>query len=78
MTKKGRLRARLHYREGKRHGTDQMYWKNGQLGYEDTFQDGELHGPSLRYWKDGKLDQRVVYKKGKNTDLWSNFITTAI
>ena len=53
------------YKDGKRHGPFEWYYKNGQLRGEETYKDGKLSGPSESYHKNGQLLGKSTYKDGK-------------
>ena len=63
----GRTSGRLqtNYKDGKRHGPFEWYYKNGQLRGEETYKDGKLSGPSESYHKNGQLLGKSTYKDGK-------------
>lgn len=58
---------------GKRHGTWESFFYNGQPWTINNFQHGELHGEYIMYNKDGSLKLQGHYTNGKESGHWKYF-----
>ena len=61
----GRLRAKLNYKNGKRHGLCEEWDKNGQIFYRANYENGEFHGLYEEWDENSQLCSRVNYKNGE-------------
>lgn len=64
MTHGGRLLARGFYREGKKEGRWQRYFRNGKLAEQISYRADKQHGPLRRYLPDGRLLGRAEMTEG--------------
>ena len=60
------------YEDGKKNGTDENYYSNGQLMNKETWKDGKMNGPSESYYENGQLRFKVTYKDGKDGQ-WESY-----
>jgi antitoxin component YwqK of YwqJK toxin-antitoxin module len=49
------LRRETHYRRGMKHGTERVYFRNGEIQIEVEYYNNMFHGRYKKYTKDGKL-----------------------
>jgi len=61
---KGKLNLVENYKEGKKHGMQKTYNKEGVVMEEIPYVDGKIHGTSKFYLGDGKLYYTVEYVNG--------------
>ena len=70
---KTQLNFKRTYEEGKKNGSDEDYYSNGQLSNKETWKDGKQHGPYERYYENGKLIFKGTYKDGKKDGQWEHY-----
>ena len=62
----GNLREEKNYKNGLRHGKQEIYDRSGQLLLLDTYKNGQKDGPHRGYYENGNLQTEAMYKNGKN------------
>jgi len=53
------------YADSVRHGTDKLWYDDGQLKSEGQYENGEPVGKFVSYFQDGKVSIEVAFKEGK-------------
>ena len=53
-----------YFYEGNLHGSDILYYPNGNMIYEKKYDQGVLHGVSHFYYKNGQLSETIPYERG--------------
>mgnify|MGYP006140496487 CR=1 FL=1 len=53
------------FKDGKKDGIEEIYWKNNQLKSKSNFKEGLLDGFYEAYFSDGSLLEKTGYKEGK-------------
>ena len=61
------------FKNGKRVGLWEYYWKNGQLRIKLSYKDGEFDGLWEEYYISGMLERKGNYKEGELDGLWEFF-----
>ena len=62
----GQLEEKRNYKNGKRHGNQEMYFENGQLESKEEYKDGLIiDGIYESYEKNGQLFNKSTYKNHK-------------
>lgn len=56
----GNVKRKCHFKQGLRHGTDQMWAENGTLVDEGSYENGKAIGVHRR-WSKGKLIEEIEY-----------------
>jgi antitoxin component YwqK of YwqJK toxin-antitoxin module len=59
------VHSRITYMHGKKHGTAQWYYKNGQVHEHTGYTGGYKHGPTKKYYEDGSLMEELTYQQGE-------------
>ena len=62
--------ATSNYKNGKIHGVEIFYHKNGRLSAINNYRDGELEGESIAYYDNGQLRRKGVWKNTKLEGYW--------
>ena len=68
--------ATSNYKNGKIHGVEIFYHKNGRLSAINNYRDGELEGESIAYYDNGQLRRKGVWKNTKLEGYWNFIIKT--
>ena len=55
--------------DGKKEGTFEIYYENGQLSLRQNFKNDINDGVSESYYENGQLESRENYKLGKNIEI---------
>lgn len=58
-------RDESYYRDGKRHGVQQIWWPNGKLRREENYAFDQLDGRSREWYESGDLQFDSVYMSGQ-------------
>ena len=61
----GQLETRLHFKDGKRHGTDYGYYENEVSAGVENWKNGKRHGIWDEFNKDTTFKRRIVYKENE-------------
>lgn len=56
------------YKNGKLHGNEKVYYKNGKIKFDRNYVENKLEGKSYGYNEDGSLDWEATYKDNKQID----------
>ena len=66
-------KARVSFKNGKRHGPWFKYHENGQLRVKGNFKNGQAHGPFIAYHENGQLSGKGNAKNGKQDGPWAAY-----
>jgi antitoxin component YwqK of YwqJK toxin-antitoxin module len=58
---------------GKRHGSRERYYRNGQLKEKLNYVNGEVHGASEDFYEDGLPQLIASWKNGEQDGLWTSY-----
>jgi len=53
------------FKDGKRDGPYELYFRNGQLEAKGTFKEGKPHGQVVQYYENGQIELKSTYKDGQ-------------
>jgi ankyrin repeat protein len=62
--KSGRVGSLRRYKQGKKHGQEIFWLKNGQKRWEGTYKDGKLDGLSTLWHRNGQKGSETTYRDG--------------
>lgn len=63
----------IHYKDGKRNGEFNEFYRNGQLKIKQSFINDTLTDSSFQFYENGKLKQLQYLKKGNREGTWKKF-----
>jgi antitoxin component YwqK of YwqJK toxin-antitoxin module len=66
----GQEHFKTEYRDGKKHGLDFGYHRNGHLSSFGNYTNDKQDGPWVVFWKDDRLWMKGEYKHGKQEGPW--------
>jgi antitoxin component YwqK of YwqJK toxin-antitoxin module len=76
MSKKGQVENLEHYKDGKQHGLEIMWYENGQKYSEINYRDGKKHGLQNLWYENGQKESELTRKDGEFhgpvTKWWEN------
>lgn len=67
------LALRIHYKDGKKDGLEESFYRNGRLHFRVNYKDGQEDGLTEYFHTNGKLKSRATYKDGKEEGLSERF-----
>ncbi|MEH6469104.1 MAG: hypothetical protein V7725_05780 [Porticoccus sp.] len=67
------LALRIHYKDGKKDGLEESFYRNGRLHFRVNYKDGQEDGLTEYFHTNGQLKSRVTYKDGKEEGLSEHF-----
>ena len=76
--KNGKVKSKVHYKNGRMNGLFQSFYENGDLEEEGNYQYdnnqeySRKNGSWKRYYPNGGLESEVIYKKGI-ANSWKNY-----
>jgi len=65
LGKKPKIEIKKHYKNGKLHGSWEMFYSNGQVYWRMNYKNGKDDGPFEKFHPNGQLLYRENYKDGK-------------
>ena len=72
-TENDRIRNRVEFKDGRKHGLEQWWFENGQLARSFNYQNGELHGLREAWYEDGQPSRKAMYENGRYHDLFESW-----
>lgn len=72
-TDKLTIRSKTEYVNGIRHGTEQSYYRNGQLWISENYKHGINHGKYLNFFDNGQIRYDYSWKDGKRDGSWKKW-----
>lgn len=76
VSKKGQVENLEHYKDGKQHGLEIMWYENGQKYSEINYRDGKKHGLQNLWYENGQKESELTRKDGEFhgpvTKWWEN------
>ncbi len=67
------LALRIHYKEGKKDGLEESFYRNGRLHFRINYKNGQEDGLAEYFHTNGQLKSRATYKDGKEEGLSEHF-----
>lgn len=67
------LALRIHYKDGKKDGLEEIFYRNGHLHFRVNYKGGQEDGLTEYFHTNGKLKSRATYKDGKEEGLSERF-----
>lgn len=67
------LALRIHYKNGKKDGLEEIFYRNGHLHFRINYKGGQEDGLTEYFHTNGKLKSRATYKDGKEEGLSERF-----
>ncbi|MBQ0711814.1 MAG: hypothetical protein KBT53_02510 [Porticoccus sp.] len=67
------LALRIHYKDGKKDGLEESFYRNGRLHFKINYKDGQEDGLTEYFHTNGQLKSRVTYRGGKEEGLSEHF-----
>ena len=61
----GRLVERIVYRQGKKHGVQEMWFENGTRSFSSTYVAGKRHGETRSWWRNGNARTHSEFVDGR-------------
>lgn len=67
------LALKIHYKDGKKDGLEEIFYRNGHLHFRVNYKGGQEDGLTEYFHTNGKLKSRATYKDGKEEGFSERF-----